>query len=40
MSCQKCRTPLQLDVSLQDLNPAAYDVLVGMSVAAIINKQR
>lgn len=29
MSCQKCRTPLQLDASLQDLNPAAYDVLVG-----------
>jgi beclin 1 len=28
MSCQKCRTPLKLDASLQDLNPAAYDVVV------------
>lgn len=29
MHCQKCRTPLKLDSSLEDLNPAAYDVLVG-----------
>lgn len=29
MYCQKCRTPLKLDSSLQDLNPAAYDLLVG-----------
>ncbi|KAK1837191.1 autophagy protein Apg6-domain-containing protein [Podospora conica] len=28
MHCQKCRTPLKLDSSLEDLNPAAYDVLV------------
>ncbi|KAL8401769.1 hypothetical protein RB596_008524 [Gaeumannomyces avenae] len=28
MNCQKCRTPLKLDGSLQDLNPAAYDLLV------------
>ncbi|KAK0753891.1 autophagy protein Apg6-domain-containing protein [Schizothecium vesticola] len=28
MHCQKCRTPLKLDSSLGDLNPAAYDVLV------------
>jgi len=27
--CQKCRTPLKLDNSLEDLNPAAYDLLVG-----------
>lgn len=27
--CQKCRTPLRLDNSLEDLNPAAYDLLVG-----------
>ncbi|KAH6845295.1 autophagy protein Apg6-domain-containing protein [Chaetomium sp. MPI-CAGE-AT-0009] len=28
MYCQKCRTPLRLDGSLEDLNPAAYDLLV------------
>ncbi|OIW24108.1 APG6-domain-containing protein [Coniochaeta ligniaria NRRL 30616] len=28
MFCQKCRTPLKLDGSLEDLNPAAYDLLV------------
>ncbi|KAF8846890.1 APG6-domain-containing protein [Acephala macrosclerotiorum] len=27
--CQKCRTPLKLDSSLEDLNPAAFDLLVG-----------
>lgn len=31
MYCQKCRTPLRLDSSLEDLNPAAYDLLVGES---------
>ncbi|KLU88090.1 beclin-1 [Magnaporthiopsis poae ATCC 64411] len=31
MYCQKCRTPLKLDGSLQDLNPAAYDLLVTTS---------
>ena len=30
MYCQKCRTPLKLDSSLEDLNPAAFDLLVGM----------
>lgn len=29
MYCQKCRIPLKLDSSLQDLNPAAFDLLVG-----------
>ncbi|KAK2741896.1 autophagy protein 6 [Myotisia sp. PD_48] len=29
MHCQKCRTALKLDGSLEDLNPAAYDLLVG-----------
>lgn len=29
MHCQKCRTPLKLDSSLEELNPAAYDLLVG-----------
>ncbi|PHH71566.1 hypothetical protein CDD82_6442 [Ophiocordyceps australis] len=28
MFCQKCRQPLLLDASLDDLNPAAYDVLL------------
>ncbi|KAI1001428.1 Vacuolar protein sorting-associated protein 30 [Podosphaera aphanis] len=31
MYCQKCRTPLRLDGSLEDLNPAAFDLLVGAS---------
>lgn len=30
MHCQKCRQPLKLDSSLDDLNPAAYDLLVCM----------
>lgn len=29
MYCQKCRVPLRLDSSLENLNPAAYDLLVG-----------
>lgn len=29
MYCQKCRTPLKTDSSLDDLNPAAFDLLVG-----------
>lgn len=28
MFCQKCRQPLKLDGSLEDLNPAAYDLLI------------
>lgn len=31
MYCQKCRTPLKLDGSLESLNPAAFDLLVGSS---------
>jgi len=31
MYCQKCRTPLKLDSSLEELNPAAFDLLVGAS---------
>lgn len=30
MNCQKCRVPLKLDNSLQDLTPATYDLLVGL----------
>ena len=29
MYCQKCRKPLKLHTSLEDLNPAAFDLLVG-----------
>lgn len=31
MYCQKCRQPLRLDASLDNLNPAAYDLLVSTS---------
>ncbi|OTB05630.1 hypothetical protein M426DRAFT_319617 [Hypoxylon sp. CI-4A] len=31
MYCQKCRTPLKLDGSLADINPAAFDLLVASS---------
>ena len=38
MYCQKCRTPLKLDSSLEDLNPAAFDLLlVSLSVHHPIN---
>lgn len=29
MYCQECKTPLKLDLSLQDLNPAAFKLLTG-----------
>ncbi|TPX17192.1 uncharacterized protein E0L32_003310 [Thyridium curvatum] len=38
MYCQKCRTPLRLDGSLEDLNPAAYDLLVAASSQQPIKK--
>ena len=28
MYCQKCRTPLKLDGSLESLNPAAFELLI------------
>ncbi|RKF61803.1 Vacuolar protein sorting-associated protein atg6 [Erysiphe neolycopersici] len=31
MQCQKCRSPLRFDSSLEDLSPAAFDILVGAS---------
>ena len=30
MTCQKCRAPLKLDQSLENLNAAAFDLLIGM----------
>ncbi|KAL4872276.1 hypothetical protein BDV12DRAFT_183221 [Aspergillus spectabilis] len=32
MQCQKCRTPLKLDGSLESPNPAAFDLLIGKTV--------
>ncbi|KAI6251443.1 Vacuolar protein sorting-associated protein 30 [Erysiphe necator] len=31
MQCQKCRSPLRFDSSLENLSPAAFDILVGAS---------
>lgn len=28
--CQKCRTPLEIDASIDQLNPAAFKLLTGM----------
>ena len=33
MYCQKCRTLLRLDGSLQDLNPSAFKLLVGKVIS-------
>jgi hypothetical protein len=30
MTCQNCKSPLKLDSSLEDLNPAAFDLLIGL----------
>lgn len=37
MYCQKCRTPLKADSSLDDLNPAAFDLLVGEMNCGLYN---
>lgn len=31
MHCQKCRTSLKLDGSLEDLNPASFKLLTGLA---------
>lgn len=36
MHCQKCRAPLKLDSSLEDLNPAAFNLLVGSQSRAFL----
>ncbi|KAI4150461.1 MAG: hypothetical protein LQ340_004053 [Diploschistes diacapsis] len=36
MNCQKCRVPLRLDHSLDSLNPAAFDLLVGRSTLWLV----
>ena len=33
MYCQKCRTPLKLDGSIESLNPAAFDLLSSSSIS-------
>ncbi|KAF9774396.1 Vacuolar protein-sorting-associated protein 30 [Fusarium sp. DS 682] len=38
MNCQKCRQPLRLDGSLEELNPAAYDVLVSSTSPQTLKK--
>ncbi|CAM1504525.1 Fc.00g021160.m01.CDS01 [Cosmosporella sp. VM-42] len=38
MYCQKCRQPLKLDGSLEDLNPAAYDLLISSSSPQTLKK--
>ncbi|KAI9818964.1 MAG: autophagy protein 6 [Thelocarpon impressellum] len=35
MYCQRCRSPLKVDKSLEDLNPAAFDLLVGATGASL-----
>jgi beclin 1 len=35
MYCQKCRTPVKLDGSLESLNPAAFDLLIGTVPTAV-----
>ncbi|KAL8858031.1 MAG: hypothetical protein Q9178_005492 [Gyalolechia marmorata] len=35
MNCQKCRTPLKLDSSLQELHPSAVDLLTGSRAHAV-----
>ncbi|KAL8852909.1 MAG: hypothetical protein Q9221_002285 [Calogaya cf. arnoldii] len=35
MNCQKCRTPLKLDSSLQDLHPSAAELLTGSTGHAV-----
>ncbi|BCS21266.1 beclin 1 [Aspergillus puulaauensis] len=37
MNCQKCRTPLKLDGSLESLNPAAFDLLIGSTGKTLPN---
>lgn len=33
MYCQKCRAPLKVDSSLEDLSPAAFDLLTRLSLS-------
>jgi hypothetical protein len=33
--CQKCRTPIDIDASIDQLNPAAFKLLTGMSLSFV-----
>jgi hypothetical protein len=34
--CQKCRTPIDIDTSIDQLNPAAFKLLTGMVGHALV----
>jgi hypothetical protein len=34
--CQKCRTPIDIDASIDQLNPAAFKLLTGMPLISHI----
>lgn len=36
MYCQKCKTPVRLDGSLEELNPAAFKLLTGTTLQHVI----
>ncbi|KAI9840956.1 MAG: autophagy protein 6 [Sclerophora amabilis] len=40
MYCQNCRTPLKIDSSLEDISPAAFDLLAGSSASAVPQQSR
>ncbi|KAI9757984.1 MAG: hypothetical protein M4579_003219 [Chaenotheca gracillima] len=40
MICQNCRAPLRIDHSLEDLSPAAFDLLVGSTAHALPQQLR
>lgn len=33
LACQKCRTPIDIDASIDQLNPAAFKLLTGTAPA-------
>lgn len=37
MYCQKCKTPVRLDGSLEELNPAAFKLLTGTALQHVIS---
>jgi beclin 1 len=32
LACQKCRTPIDIDASIDQLNPAAFKLLTGTNL--------
>ena len=37
MNCQNCRKPLKLNDTLEDLDPASFDLLIGLSAETRLN---